>query len=110
MPGILSSPPFIILLSVIVGVAIYWIGGRLKAKGDTSPGKEEAYACGEDIPAVKTQTNIQSFFIYAFYFMIFDILAFVLATSFGTAGIYATLYTGIVLLAIIVLPKLGTGD
>ena len=109
MPGIFSSPPFIILFSLAVAVTIYWIGGRLKAKGEANPGKEEAYACGEDMPAVKTQINIQSFFIYAFYFMIFDILAFVLATSFGIAGIYATLYTGIVLLAIIVLPKLGTG-
>jgi NADH:ubiquinone oxidoreductase subunit 3 (subunit A) len=110
MPSVFSSPPFIVLFSVIVGAAIYWIGGKLKAKGEASPGKEEAYACGENMPAVKTQVNIQSFFMYAFYFMIFDILAFVLVTSFGTAGIYATLYTGIVFLAIIVLPKLRTGD
>ncbi len=110
MSSVFSSPPIIIFFSVIVGTVIYWIGGKLKAQGEPSQGKEEAYACGEDIPAAKTQVNIQSFFTYAFYFMIFDILAFVLVTSFETAGFYATLYTGIVFLAIIVLPKLRTGD
>jgi len=78
----------------------------LKAKDEINKGKEEAYACGEDMPAAKSKVNVQSFFMYAFYFMIFDILAFMLVTSFGTAGIYATLYAGIVLLAMIVLPKL----
>ena len=90
----------------MVALGIYWAGGRLKAKGEVTKGKEEAYACGEDIPGVKSKVNVQSFFMYAFYFMIFDILAFMLVTSFGTAGIYATLYAGIVLIAMVILPKL----
>jgi len=66
-----------------MGVAfiILWIGNDIAPKGKDTPGKLAPYACGEDFPAMNIRMNVESFFIYAVYFMIFDVLGFVMVTT-----------------------------
>ncbi len=90
----------IILLIVLF---IYWIGKRL-APNNPSPEKNTTYACGEDLPGIKTQFH-SHLLRYAVYFTIFDIIAFILATSMGVLGIVAVMYILIGLIAIIILKK-----
>jgi len=68
-------------ISVLVAVLILLIGNKIAPKGSDTPGKLASYACGEDITPTKIRVNIENFFIYAVYFMIFDVLGFVLATT-----------------------------
>jgi len=70
-----------ILLSFITAVTIYWVGGGIGAKGKKTEGKLAPYACGESFPASKLQVNVEDLFLYAMAFLIFDVLAFILAMS-----------------------------
>jgi NADH:ubiquinone oxidoreductase subunit 3 (subunit A) len=100
---LLVSLPFIFILSVIIGLIIYLVGWMVAAKGEKTAGKVAPYACGEDLPPRKFQVNVKEFLIYAVYFLIFDILAFTLATSLSTPGYFPAVYTLIVLMAVIML-------
>jgi len=60
-----------------------------------------AYACGEKLQGRKIQINFERFFIYAVYFMVFDVLAFILATSMSFLGWLPVFYILIVIAAII---------
>jgi NADH:ubiquinone oxidoreductase subunit 3 (subunit A) len=101
--NIITSLPFVLFISLVIALVIYWIGGRIAPKGAKTKGKLAPYACGEDFPAEKLQLNVESFFVYAVYFMIFDILAFILATSFMNPGIIPAFYAIVTLLAVVVL-------
>lgn len=103
MPHLLFSLPFIFFISLLVGLTLYWVGGRIGAKGEKSMDKLAPYACGEDLPPLKPQVDVERFLIYAVYFLIFDILAFILATSLSTPGLFPTIYATIVMMAIIIL-------
>ena len=74
---------FVVLLAVSFGVAfiVLWIGNEIAPKGKDTPGKLAPYACGEDFPAMNIRMNVENFFIYAVYFMIFDVLGFVMVTT-----------------------------
>ena len=98
-----TSLPFVFLVSLATALLLYWYGGRISAKGAKIPGKLSQYACGEELPAEKLQVNVERFFIYAVYFLVFDILAFMLATSVGNLGFIPALYAVITLLAVILL-------
>jgi len=107
---VIASLPTAFLTALIVSLIFYWIGGRIAPKGKKTAGKLATYACGEEYPAEKLQLNIQKFFIYAVYFMIFDILAFILATSFMSPGIIPAIYALITLSAVmLLLPLLKLG-
>ena len=103
---LLISVPFVFFLSLMVGLILYWFGGRIGAKGEKSREKVSPYVCGEDLPPHKLQVDAERFLIYAVYFLIFDILVFILATSLSTPGYFPAIYAFIVLLAIIVLRPL----
>lgn len=100
---LLSSLPFLFFLSLLVGLVLYWVGGRVGAKSEKSADKVAPYACGEDLPPRKLQVDVERFLIYAVYFLIFDILAFILATSLNRPGYFPAIYATIVLMAIIIL-------
>jgi NADH:ubiquinone oxidoreductase subunit 3 (subunit A) len=74
---------FAAILGVAVAVAlvIMAIGNDLGPKSPDTPGKLAPYACGEDITPQKIRVNVERFFLYAVYFLIFDVLGFVLATT-----------------------------
>ena len=76
-----NSIVFIFLLSTLIASIFLVISRKIGAKGKETSDKLAPYACGEDIPAKLLMVNVEEFFIYALYFMIFDILAFVLATT-----------------------------
>lgn len=88
---------------------IYWVGGRISVKSGVrkTKGKFAPYACGEDFPAEELKVNLERFFIFVVYFLIFDVLAFILATSFVTSGLLPTIYCSIVLMAVAALLSSG---
>jgi NADH:ubiquinone oxidoreductase subunit 3 (subunit A) len=101
--GVLTSLPIVFIISLLVTLLLYWYGGRISPKVKSTVDKLAPYACGEEYPAQKLQVNVERFFIYAVFFLVFDILAFMLATSLGSPGIMPALYAGITLIAVIFL-------
>jgi NADH:ubiquinone oxidoreductase subunit 3 (subunit A) len=103
LTDLLTSLPFIFLLSLLFALIFYLVGRKVGARGKETANKVAPYACGEDLPARKHQIDVERFLVYAVYFLIFDILAFILATSLNTPGIFPVLYSLIVLMAVVVL-------
>ncbi|MCK4424661.1 NADH-quinone oxidoreductase subunit A [Candidatus Bathyarchaeota archaeon] len=100
---LLISLPVVFFLSLVIGLILYLVGWIVGAKGEKTVGKVAPYACGEDLPPRKFQVDVKRFFIYAVYFLIFDILAFILATSLSTPGFFPAIYAFIVLMAVVIL-------
>lgn len=100
---ILTSLPLIFVLSVIVGLIFYAIGGRIAPKGKKTPGKLAPYACGEDVQAIRPQVNVERFFLLTVFFMIFHILAVTLATSLARPGVFPAIYALVVLGSVLIL-------
>lgn len=104
MPG--ESPyllPAVFCFCVIVMLLIYWFGGKISAKPGkgSAVGKTAPYACGEDLPSEELKVDLDRFFIFAVYFLIFDVFAFILATSYDSLGLVPVVYTLIVLIAVL---------
>ena len=99
-----SEIPFILPLvfgvSLIAALIIYFVGGRISAKGEKSEGKTAAYSCGEEGPVKEVKLNVERFLTYAVYFLIFDVLAFVTMTSFYATDFLPVVYSLIVLTAV----------
>jgi NADH:ubiquinone oxidoreductase subunit 3 (subunit A) len=68
-------------LAIIVALFVLGVGREVSPKTPDTEGKLAPYACGEPVPASKVRMNVENFFIYAVYFMIFDVMGFVLATT-----------------------------
>ena len=96
---------FLVALSTLIAVLIYAIGGKVGARGVDSVNKLMSYACGEEIPTGRVALNLERFFIYAVYFMVFDILGFVMVTTLsGPSNILLPLaYAGVSLVSVAVL-------
>lgn len=77
----LTSFAILLAFAVLLALIILEIGKQIAPKGEDSPGKLAPYACGEDVPAEKVRLNLENFFIYAVFFMIFDVLGFVMVTT-----------------------------
>jgi NADH:ubiquinone oxidoreductase subunit 3 (subunit A) len=104
MPSELGfSIPLIFGLSILLSVVLYLIGSIIAPKVKKTAEKLAPYACGEDLPAEKLQVNVEEFFVYATYFLIFDVAAFMLATSLGKPGFFPVLFIAIILVASVVL-------
>jgi len=104
----ISDIPFVLPLvfgvSLLAAIIIYLIGGKISAKGAQNvSGKTEAYACGEDAPIEEVKVGLERFLTFAVYFLIFDIFAFVMVTSFYTIGIMPIVYSLIVLMSVAML-------
>ncbi len=102
MSGFIFSVSLIFLLSLVFSASLYLIGSFIAPKGKNTVNKLAPYACGENLSAKKFQVNAERFFIYITYFIIFDISAFILTTSFGH-GFYPIVFCIIILLAIVTL-------
>ena len=96
----------IFFLSIGVGLIFYLVGHIIGEKRKESKNKGSSYACGEELPTMKLQVDIERFLIYAVYFLIFDSLAFIIATSFSSPGIFPIIYTIVVMMAIVILLSL----
>jgi NADH:ubiquinone oxidoreductase subunit 3 (subunit A) len=71
---------WIALVLVLVAVLLLYFLGKRMAPHNPTKEKLKSYACGEDIPGGQQQFY-PNMFIFAIYFTIFDILAFVIATA-----------------------------
>lgn len=109
MSNFVLSISFIFILSLTFSVLLYLMGSVVSPKVKGTVGKLAPYACGEDLPAKKVQVNVRSFFLYITFFMVFDISAFILATSFGSQGFYPVLFSAIILLAVTTLLPIWRG-
>jgi NADH:ubiquinone oxidoreductase subunit 3 (subunit A) len=79
--SILISPPvsFLLLLVLLFAFAAY--AKRHAAKGSDSPGKEKAYACGEDMVQNQSQPDYSQYFKFAFFFTIMHVVVLEVATD-----------------------------
>ncbi len=96
--------------AAIITIALYLLGGKLAAKGKPSPGKYKPYACGEDLPPPEPKVNLMAFFWYILFFVVFDVVAFIVATSYGVLGtatpmlkILPAVYLALATMAVLVL-------
>ena len=80
-----------IAIAVVIIAILYLVGGSISAKGKPSVGKYRPYACGEDFPPPEPRVNLMAFFWYILFFVIFDVVAFIVATSYGVIGATAPL-------------------
>lgn len=101
----LTAFALLLVLAVAVALIILGIGNDVAPKGEDTPGKLAPYACGEDFPPIRVRMNLENFFIYAVYFMIFDVLGFVMLTTLARPAnmLLPLLYSGASLLSIVVL-------
>ncbi|NHJ48828.1 MAG: NADH-quinone oxidoreductase subunit A [Asgard group archaeon] len=109
----LADKPYILWIAlglVLLAVILLYLLGRGLAPHKPTPEKLKSYACGEDMSGSQSQFYPNSF-IYAIYFTIFDILAFVIATAMVTLtqGIefsaIAAIFAGIGLLGVVTLRR-----
>ncbi|MHA1220108.1 MAG: NADH-quinone oxidoreductase subunit A [Candidatus Heimdallarchaeota archaeon] len=96
-------------LVLVAVLLLYWLGRRVAPRNPTE-NKLKSYACGEDMPSGQAQFYPTAF-IYAIYFTIFDILAFILATAMVTMTqsfeltVIPAIFAGIGLLGVITLRR-----
>jgi len=100
-----NNPLFLLLIvfafSFLSALAIYWVGGKISVK---SKEKSPPYACGESPPSMSdVRLNLERFFVFAVYFLIFDVFAFIIALSSSAAWYLPAIYSFIVLIAILTL-------
>ena len=96
---ILLSPPIVFVISLGIGLLLYWLGSRMAPKANMTAGKASSYACGEDAPMAKAQVSYRLFYSLAIFFTVMHVAALVVTTL--PSGPIAAL--GIVYLAIIML-------
>lgn len=110
----MSTPVFSLILifslSLVFSIFLYLTGYIVAPKTKETVGKLAPYACGEEYPARKIQVDVERFFLYATFFMVFDISAFMLAVSFGNRGFYPVLFSVIILLAVTTLLPTWGGE
>jgi NADH:ubiquinone oxidoreductase subunit 3 (subunit A) len=101
---VLVSFPFIVGISFLVVILIYWAGGRIsRARIEKEAESQILYASGEEPPHHEPLINLERFVIYVIYFFIFDILAFLIVTSFEQTSGATIMYAGIILTAVLFL-------
>ncbi|MBA5942185.1 MAG: hypothetical protein H0M93_02490 [Methanophagales archaeon] len=76
---ILLSPPVAFVVFLIVGYAIFAVGGRLAPRVEQAKGTLAAYACGEDIPGTKIQPTYRLYHV-GIAFTVLHVAALVIAT------------------------------
>ena len=95
------------VLSFALAISLYTIGGRISPRSREErrrAGKNNTYACGEEPPPIKeTRINCERFFIFAVFFMIFDVFAFMVAISYSAPAYLSVLYSLIAMMAVTLL-------
>ncbi|MBD3205051.1 hypothetical protein GF319_01755 [Candidatus Bathyarchaeota archaeon] len=101
----LSSFTIIMGLAIFIGLIIVAIGNEIAPKSEYNAEKLAPYACGEPLQPRRIRVNVENFFIYAVYFMIFDILGFVLVTTLARPAnlLLPLFYAGVSLVSIVIL-------
>ncbi|MCL2512547.1 MAG: NADH-quinone oxidoreductase subunit A [Oscillospiraceae bacterium] len=100
---ILLAPPVVFVIYLFVCTGISFVFKRLAAKGEQSPNKESAYACGEHMEENKGQPDYTEFFKVAFSFTIMHVIALVVATDPVRFSVTSAVYLGVTVLALFML-------
>ena len=87
MKQVLSSPPIVMCVFLVLAYGLYRLGGKIAARGPDHPGKHQPYACGEELPSPKAQLTYHAFFKLALMFGMLHLATLVLSTlPIGTAS------------------------
>lgn len=79
---LLLLPP--IAFVVVLGIVLVFCGlvRPLAAKNaKPGPGRDKAYACGEDVKVHMSQPEYKQFFPFAYFFTIMHVIALIVATA-----------------------------
>jgi NADH:ubiquinone oxidoreductase subunit 3 (subunit A) len=110
MRTILLSPPVVMLVYIGVGYGLYRLGRAFAAPGEDHPGKEEPYACGEDLRPAPIKLSYHSFFRLALMFSVLHLATLTVSTLPGP-GLFQ--FAGLIYLvgiAVSVLVLIGEGE
>jgi len=80
MKQVLLSPPAAMIFFLALVYGLYWLAGKLSAKGQEYPGRRQPYACGEDLLPPRVQLDYHAFFRLALMFGILHMAAMVIST------------------------------
>lgn len=80
MRAILLSPPAVLLVYMGLGYGLYRLGRAFAAQGEDHPGKEEPYACGEDLRPAPIKLSYHSFFRLALMFSVLHLATLTVST------------------------------
>jgi len=107
MKELLSSPPVAAFVFLAIACGLYWLGGRLAARGKPDPGKHQPYACGEELTPSRAQLTYHAFFRLALMFGILHLATLVLSTLPAETGSHrlATAYLAGIGVSVFVLTK-----
>jgi len=76
-----------LIVTFLVVLGLYLLGGRLSVKAPKSRMKLEPYACGESLPPARSPVRLL-FFNFAALFMVFDVIALFLAFTINVPPAY----------------------
>ena len=108
----LMFPPvaFIIALLFVMCLSEYFSGWAPSPKTAPGSGKNKPYACGEDVPAVKSIPDYQEFFPFAIFFTLLHVAGLMLATwSLNTMSSGIEMVVGYVVSVAVILAILFVG-
>lgn len=103
MEKILLSPPIAFVILLGTSMLISLVSKYIAAKGTISAGKEESYACGEDVQLQNVQPDYSQFFSFAFFFTIMHVVALIVATMPKHISPMAFIYLLVAVLALFIL-------
>jgi len=102
--GILLSPPVVFTFFMIVGLGIYALGSKLAPPFTKTPGKIEAYACGEDIQNQRAPFSYEGFFRIALFYTVMEVGALIIATvPSGRDALWALIFLFVISISVITL-------
>lgn len=103
MMQILLSPPIVMVLLVLVGMALSYVTASLAPIGKESERKLESYACGQRNVVHNVSPDYGQFYPYAFFFTIMHVLVLVVATAPLDALTMPLLYVAAGVLAMLII-------
>lgn len=103
MKSILLTPPIVFDIFLLISYLISKFSRLTAAKGEKLPGKEKAYACGENTEDQKIQPDYSQFFPFAFFFTIMHVTSLVISTVPPDALIVPLIYLNTAVVSILIL-------
>ncbi len=101
---------WVVVIITAIMIVFYVIFGMIQEKGKETPMKKAPYSGGKGVETRATFFKA-TFFQYAIYFLIFDVVAFITALATFVSDkskehvFYAALYLFLVLILFLILPK-----
>jgi len=100
---LLLSPLVVFVLLTGVVSLLAFLSKGLAMPSNPTPGKDEPYACGQDVPTGRIQPGYDDFFHFAFLFTILEVAALIIGTVITQAIWLAIIFLSVIVLAIFIL-------